>query len=612
MNQLEQGKKIFRDKSNLLSNSPGVYQVFDSKKDVIYVGKAKNLPHRLLNYTSNNHQAIRTERMIASTSNIEVITTSNEAEALLLEANLIKKFKPKYNVLLKDDKSFPYIQIRKSHHWPQLTKFRGKHKTEDIYFGPFASAGSANWTIKMLQKTFQLRVCDDHTFNNRKRPCILFQIKRCSGPCTKEVEKKEYDLSVKECINFLDGKSKNIQEKFSNEMEIASKNLEFEKAAILRDRIKALTQIQTSQDIQKNNFHHADVIGFFRKENKSCVVVFFYRSKQNWGNQFFFPQHDYEETNEKILESFVAQFYENKEIPDQIIISEEPENLFLINEAFNKKSNKEIKISILKDNSLVKNAVKNAEENLKIKILSTTKNNELLKEFADKFDLDFTPSLIEVYDNSHIQGNSAVGAMIAFTEQGFQKNKYRKYNLKNATTKTNDDYGILSEVLRRRFLKFIKSTDEDLPDILLIDGGKGQYTTARKALDELGFHQLKIIAMSKGKERNKGEEKFITNKGAVDINKNDPIMFFLQRLRDEAHRFAIMTHRKKRSKSLFKSPLDEIEGIGNKRKKLLLNYFGSAKSIEGASIEDIKKVDGINESIAKKIYNFFHKDKISL
>ncbi len=609
MNSLEKGKEIFKNKSKFCSNSPGVYQVFDERNKIIYVGKAKNLPNRLSNYTSSSTQPIRTERMIASTIRIDTISTLNESEALLLEANLIKKNKPRYNVLLKDDKSFPYIQIRSSHNFPQITKFRGKHNDKDIYFGPFASIASANWTIKMLQKVFQLRVCDDNTFKGRSRPCILYQIKRCSGPCTNEISKKDYEDSVKECNNFLNGKSRDIQKRMSNQMEKESEKLNYEKAAILRDRIKSLTYIQSSQNIQKNNLKDADLIVSFRKENLTCVVIFFYRSKQNWGNQYFYPVHDYEDSNEHILKSFLMQFYENKEPPSEIVLNLYPENENLIKNALEKKYNKKISLKILPKNSMVKNAIKNAEEQLQLKIISQEKNNNLLLSMGEKFNLNFTPSLIEVYDNSHNQGDSNIGALITFGKDGFIKNRYRKFNIKNTKIKSNDDYGMMSEIIGRRFSKVHSLSDDNVPDLLLIDGGKGQYSTVRNKLNDLGFHDLKIIAISKGKERNKGNEKFITDDGVIQLEKNDPVLFLMQRIRDEAHRFAITTYRKKKNKKMFKSPLEEIDGIGARRKKALLSHFGSAKAIESAGLDDIKSVDGINDSSALKVYNFFHKKK---
>ena len=608
MNNLESGKKLFRNKSRIASNSPGVYQILDDKNKVIYVGKAKNLPKRLQNYSTKSLLPIRTERMISASKNIELITTRNESEALLLEANLIKKFKPRYNVLLKDDKSFPYIQIT-NHNSPQLTKFRGKHNDKDKFFGPFASIASANWTIKMLQKVFQIRVCDDHTFKNRKRPCILYQIKRCAGPCTAEISGKEYSNLVNQCLDFLRGKSRQIQKKLSFDMDIASKNQNYEKAAILRDRIKSLTFIQSSQHISKKNFNNADLIVSYRKEGNTCISVSFFRSKQNWGSQFFYPSHEKEDNETKVISSFITQFYENKEPPSEIITNIEPENKQLIIKAFNTKFQKKINLKTGKNNSMISNALKNASENLNNKLFHSKKNIEFLESLSETFKLQFVPNFIEVYDNSHIQGSDNTGALITFGEEGFIKNRYRKFNIKDKNIKGNDDYGMMKEVIKRRFSKIAKGDDNFIPDLLLIDGGKGQFSVVKDTLNELGFYEIKVIAMSKGKERNKGNEKFILDGKIVSLKNNDPILFFLQRLRDEAHRFAITTHRKKRSKNISKSQLDLIEGIGRSRKKSLLNHFGSVKAVEGASLEEIEKVEGVNKSSALKIYNFFHKSK---
>ena len=614
MSTLHFGQEVIKTKIKLIPNNPGIYKFLDDKNKIIYIGKAKNLPKRLLNYTSGSGLAIRTQRLISNIKEIEVITTSNESEALLLEANLIKKYKPRYNVLLKDDKSFPYIQIRLSDKWPQLTKFRGKHNQLDLFFGPFASTGSANWTIKMLQKVFQLRVCDDHNFNNRKRPCILHQIKRCSAPCTNEISQEDYEKSVNECVDFLNGKSRSIQKKFSKEMEIASNNLDFEKAAVLRDRIKSLTQIQSSQQINKNNFVDADLIVSYRIENVTCIVVFFYRSKQNWGNQCFFPKHDIEDSETEVIGSFLAQFYENKIPPKEIILNIKPNNINLLEKALSDKYKKKIIFKIPRQKNqlaTINVAIQNAKENLQRKLLGSEKNNDSLKKLSEFFKLNFIPNLIEVYDNSHIQGSSAIGSFISFGEDGFLKNRYRKFNIKNPLTKPGDDYAMMNEVIHRRFSKLVKKEldNDTIPDLLIIDGGKGQYSTVRKKLDQLGFHDLQIIAIAKGKNRNEGNETFFYNNKEFKLSKNDSLLFFMQRLRDEAHRFAIYTHRKKRKKAFTKSLLDEIPGIGRGRKKLLLNHFGSAKEISGASMEDLKKVEGISEFIAQKIYNYFHLNK---
>ena len=612
MRDLEFGKELIKKKIPLVSNSPGVYRMLDKKGQVLYVGKAKNLPNRLKSYALDKNQTIRTERMLALTNGLEIVTTSSEAEALLLEANLIKKFKPKFNVLLRDDKSFPYIFIEKDCEWPQLSKHRGKKNKNGNYFGPFASAGSANWTIKILQKVFLLRVCNESVFKNRNRPCILYQIKRCSAPCVGYLNKTEYSKLVTDAISFLSGKSKSIQKKLSVDMEKSSEKMDYEKAAILRDRIKALTQIQSAQNISSTNLDNADVISIAQEAGKSCVQVFFYRSKQNWGNQSYFPSHDKSHSAEEVLASFITQFYENKNVPAEILLNKKIKDLNLIKSALEKKEEKFISIKIpTKGNALKlsKMAEKNAKEALTRKIFESETNNKLLNEVADKFQLDISPRLIEVYDNSHIQGSNSVGALITFGSEGFIKKQYRKFNIKNNEIKAGDDYGMIKEVFERRFSKIIKSKklgDVIIPDLVIIDGGKGQYSTGRKVLDEYGFHDIPIIAIAKGRNRNRGDETFFHKNSVIKLSKREPLLFFLQRLRDEAHRFAVSSHRMKRKKNLTKSLLDQINGIGKSRKRALLNYFGSAKAVESASFDDLKKVEGIETSVAKKIHDFFH------
>ncbi len=612
MRDLDFGKELIKKKIPLVSNSPGVYRMLDKKGQVLYVGKAKNLPNRLKSYATDKNQTIRTERMLALTNSLEIVTTSSEAEALLLEANLIKKFKPKFNVLLRDDKSFPYIFIEKDCEWPQLSKHRGKKNKNGYYFGPFASAGSANWTIKILQKIFLLRVCNDSVFKNRDRPCILYQIKRCAAPCVSYLSKTEYSKLVSDAVLFLSGKSKSIQKKLSTEMEKSSVRMDYEKAAFLRDRIKALTQIQSSQSISSANLDNADVISIFQEAGKSCIQVFFYRSKQNWGNQSYFPSHDKSHTAEEVLTSFITQFYENKNVPAEILLNKKINDLNLIKSALEKKEEKFISIKVaVKGNALklLRMAEKNAKEALTRKIFESETNIKLLDQVADKFKLNISPRTIEVYDNSHIQGSNSVGALITFGAEGFIKKRYRKFNIKNKELSNGDDYGMLKEVFERRFSKMVKNkilADVMIPDLVIIDGGKGQYSVGRKILDEYGFHDIPIIAIAKGKNRNKGEETFIHKKDSFKLNKREPLLFFLQRLRDEAHRFAVNSHRMKRKKNLTKSLLDQINGVGRTRKRALLNYFGSARAVESASFDDLKKVEGIETSVAKKIHNFFH------
>ena len=610
MFSFNKGKDLIRKKITLISKNPGVYRMLDKKNEILYVGKAKNLPNRLKNYISEKNLPIRTERMLSQTKNIEITTTSNESEALLLEANLIKKHKPKFNILLRDDKSFPYIFISKNEKWPQLIKHRGKKNREGHYFGPFASVGSANWTIKTLQKIFLLRVCDDSIFKKRQRPCILYQIKRCSAPCMGYVDPKSYKKLVDNSIKFISGKTRNIQKDLSKQMEAASNELDYEKAAVLRDRIKALTQIQSSQNINATNLSEADVIAAYKESGKSCVQIFFFRSKQNWGNQSFFPKHDPDEDLSKILSSFIMQFYENKNAPKLIIINKKINDQKLIERTLELRENKSISIKIARKGNELKistMAEKNAKEALTRKVYETESNRNLFEELSNKFSLKSNINLIEVYDNSHIQGSNSVGALITFSSEGFIKKRYRKFNIKSENIK-NDDYAMLKEVLFRRFSKVIKDTENtlSLPDLVLIDGGKGQYSVARKTINELGLYDIPIIAIAKGKFRNSGNETFFFENKTFKFSRNDPILFFLQRLRDEAHRFAVSAHRDKRIKGMKKSLLDQIGGIGKIRKKTLLNHFGSARAVESASLDELKSIDGIKLSIAKKIHNFFH------
>ncbi len=606
----ETGKEVIKKELPLMPKLPGVYRMLNSKNEILYVGKAKNLTNRLKSYVSEKNHIIRTERMLSQTKKLEITTTSNESEALLLEANLIKKYKPKYNILLRDDKSFPFIFIGNKEKWPQIKRHRGKKNKEGFYFGPFASAGSANWTIKMIQKIFHLRVCDDTVFKNRERPCILYQIKRCSGPCVGYIKNDEYKQTVEDAIEFVSGKSRKIQKNLSQQMEKASEELDFERATILRDRIKSLNIIQSSQRINEANLIEADVIAGYKESGKTCIQVFFYRSKQNWGNQSFFPKHDPDESLKEILNSFISQFYENKSVPKLIIINEEIKEKTLIEKTLSKKESKEINISVAKKGSKLKvinQAIKNAKDSLNRKLYESQNNRDLFDKVAKKFDLETNVSLVEVYDNSHIQGTNSVGALITFGEEGFIKKRYRKFNIKIKQNEQ-DDYGMMKEVLNRRFKKAIQEKDNYLsfPDLVLIDGGKGQYSTARETLNELGLHDIPIIAIAKGKFRNSGDETFFHNGKSFKFQKNDPTLFFLQRIRDEAHRFAISAHRAKRKKGISKSLLDQIEGIGSIRKRALLNHFGSARAVESASLDEIKTVEGVEEKVAKKIYNFFH------
>ncbi|MDC0415995.1 excinuclease ABC subunit UvrC [Candidatus Pelagibacter sp.] len=604
------GKEVIKKELSLIPKSPGVYKMLNQKGDILYVGKAKNLPNRLKSYVSEKNHIIRTERMLSQTAKLEITITANESEALLLEANLIKKNKPKFNILLKDDKSFPFIFISNKDNWPQVTKHRGKKDKDGFYFGPFASAGSANWTIKMLQKVFQIRICDDSTFKNRERPCILYQIKRCSGPCVGYIKKDEYKKSVDDAIHFVSGKSREIQKSLSKQMEAASENLDFEKASIFRDRIKSLNIIQSSQRVNEANLIEADVIAAYKESGKTCIQVFFYRAKQNWGNQSYFPRHDPEQNISEIMSSFLMQFYENKNVPKLIIINVDIEDKKLIEVTLTKKENANISISVAKKGSkakIIAIAEKNAKEALNRKLYEANNNKNLFEGIAKKFDLKNNINLVEIYDNSHIQGTNSVGAMVTFGEEGFIKKRYRKFDIKTKGAEQ-DDFAMLKEVLTRRFKRAMLESGNylTLPDLILIDGGKGQYSVAKEVLNEFGLHDLPMIAIAKGKDRNSGNETFFYNGKSYKFERNDPTLFFLQRLRDEAHRFAINSHRSKRSKNLTKSLLDQISGIGAIRKRALLNHFGSARAVESASLDEIKSVEGVEEKVANKIYNFFH------
>ena len=610
MKSSELGKEVIKKELQLIPKSPGVYRMLNHKDDILYVGKAKNLPNRLKSYVTEKNHIIRTERMLSQTFKLEITTTANESEALLLEANLIKKHKPKFNILLKDDKSFPFIFISNKDQWAQVTKHRGKKDKEGFYFGPFASAGTANWTIKMLQKIFQIRVCDDSTFKNRKRPCILYQIKRCSGPCVDYIDKEDYKKSVDQAIQFVSGKSRDIQKNLSKQMEQASEKLDFERASIFRDRIKSLNIIQSSQRINEANLVEADVIAAYKESGKTCIQVFFYRSKQNWGNQAYFPKHDPDQSISEIMSSFLMQFYENKSVPKLIIINEDIKDKKLIEKALTTKEKKNILIEISKKGAkakVVALAEKNAKESLNRKLYETNNNKNLFEGIYKKFNLKNNISLVEIYDNSHIQGTNSVGAMVTFGDEGFIKKRYRKFDIKTQGAEQ-DDFAMIKEVLNRRFKRAIleKGNYLTLPDLILIDGGKGQYSTAKEVLNEFGLYDLPMIAIAKGKLRNSGNETFFYNGKTFKFEKNDPTLFFMQRLRDEAHRFAINSHRAKRQKGIRRSLLDQIDGIGSIRKKALLNHFGSARAVESASFEEIKLVDGVEEKVAKKIYNFFH------
>ena len=610
MKSSDLGKEVIKKELPLIPKLPGVYRMLNYKGDILYVGKAKNLPNRLKSYVSEKNHIIRTERMLSQTFKIEVTSTVNESEALLLEANLIKKYKPKFNILLKDDKSFPYIFLS-DHEFPRIEKHRGKKNKSGRYYGPFASAMAVNSAIKTLQKIFLLRSCTDQQVALANKTCFNYYLKRCAGPCGGKISKNDYAKLVEAADEFLSsGKYRKIQESFSIQMENASNELDFEKAAILRDKIKSLNIIQSSLKINEANLINADVIAGYKESGKTCIQVFFYRSKQNWGNQAFFPKHDPDENLKDILNSFVSQFYENKSAPKLIILNEQIKEKSLIEKTLSERENKKISISVAKKGSKLKvinQAIKNAKDSLTRKLYESQNNRDLLDKINSKFNLTSEINLIEVYDNSHISGSNSVGALITYGEEGFIKKRYRKFDIKSKGAEQ-DDFAMIKEVLTRRFKRAMleKGNYLSLPDLILIDGGKGQYSSAKEVLNNFGLHDLPIIAIAKGKYRNSGNETFFYEGKSFKFEKNDPALFLMQRLRDEAHRFAITTHRAKRSKGIKKSLLDQIEGIGSMRKRALLNHFGSARSVESASFDEIKSVEGVEEKIAKKIYNFFH------
>ncbi len=611
---LKNGAQVIRDFANTLPVTPGVYRMLAENGDVLYVGKAKALKKRVISYTHVDKLPSRLQRMVAYTAKMEVVHTHTEVEALLLESNLIKKLKPRYNILLRDDKSFPYILITGDHDYAQVTKHRGARKPKGEYFGPFASAGAVNRTIDTLQRAFKLRNCSDSIFSNRKRPCLQYHIKRCTAPCMDFVSQKEYADQVEQARKFLNGESKAVQEHFVQKMDQASKNEDFEQAAEYRDQIKALTAVQVQQDINLEGIGDVDVISLAQTEGRSCVQVFFFRGGQNFGNCAYFPRHDSEESQEDIMADFIAQFYDNKPVPIQIFTSHTPTESDLLSEALSTKRDRG-KVTISKPSRgkrkrLIDFVARNAQDALKRNITERASETRHLKAVADLFDLDAPPKRIEVYDNSHISGTNMVGGMIVAGEEGFIKNAYRKFNIREAGEA--DDYGMMREVMERRFGRALKEGvevgDETWPDLLLIDGGKGQFSAVKETLEELGvYEKLTVVCIAKGEDRNAGrEEFFLDGKPSFQLPLNDPTLHYLQRLRDEVHRFAIGAHRSRRKNDISKSPLDQIAGIGAKRKKALLQHFGSAKEVARAGIKDLMQVDGVSKAKAQVIYDFFN------
>ena len=609
------GLDIIKNKLASISNSPGIYQYLNSKNEIIYIGKAKNLKKRISSYKNTSSLSNRIQRMVYQINNIETITTKTEAEAFLLESNLIKKNKPKFNIVLRDDKSLPYILISLKNKWPQILKHRGKQKNIGIYFGPYPSAGSVDKTINSLQKAFLIRSCTDSYFKTRRRACLLYQIKKCSAPCVKKINERDYSDLSNQTISFLKGKNKKIQSDLNNQMKIYSSKKNYEKAASLRDRIRALNQIQEKQSINISSIGDADVISIKKMNFKACVQVFYFRGGNNLGGRYYFPRHEESEKEENILQSFLGQYYSDKIVTKLILLNKEiPERNLLIN-ALKKKSGYKINIEIpLKGQKkiIVKNAEKNAEKELERKFNEEKNNLLYMKKIKVAFGLNKIPKTIEVYDISHISGEFAVGAMISFNKDGFIKNNYRKFNIKGEfkrkeTVLKGDDYSMIYEVLNRRLKKNSKKIS--FPDLMIIDGGKGHLNTASNVLNSLDLEKkIELASIAKGQKRNEGNETFYLKENKkIKFKTNDKILFFLQRLRDEAHRFAITSHKTRRSK-ISKSILDEIEGIGPNKKRDLLKYFGSSEQIKIAQLSEIEKVKGINKNIAKKIYNFFHEN----
>ncbi len=609
-----------------LPSSPGVYRMIDDKGAVIYVGKANSLKARVSNYTRYEGNSNRICRMISATRSMEFVSTKTESEALLLEANLIKRLKPWYNVLLRDDKSFPFILLATDHEAAQLVKHRGKRRRKGHYFGPFASGQSVDRTIATLQKAFLIRNCSNSYYANRTRPCLQHQIKRCAAPCTGEISLGKYQDLVDNTRAFLSGKSKKIQEMLSCEMQAASQKQDFENAALLRDRLSALTYVVGQNDISAKLVEEADIFAIHQEAGKFCVQVFFFRAFQNWGNHAFYPRADASLSESEVLGAFITQFYENRVPPKFIFVSNQLEEHKLIEKALSEKLGSKVNISNPKRGEkfeLVTNAKNNAKEALGRQLAQTSAQKSLLKKMVDVFELKQQPRRIEVYDNSHISGSNAVGAMIVAGENGFEKKHYRSFNIKSKDITPGDDFGMMEEVLTRRFSRLMKENPYDekgqgqeqdnkqlpeWPDVILIDGGKGQLSAVQKVFDKLGLtNEVTLIGIAKGEERNAGRETFFMNgKKSFMLPARDPVLYYVQRLRDEAHRFAIGKHRAKRSKDIVKNPLDEIEGIGASRKRALLNHFGSAKAVSRAALVDLVKVNGISKAMASVIYDHFN------
>ncbi len=612
------GADAIRMRLSGLPTSPGVYRMLNDAGDVLYVGKAKNIRKRVTSYANPNRQSIRIRRMIAQTVDLEIVKTETEAEALLLESDLIKRYAPRYNILLRDDKSFPMILVTGDHEFPQIVKYRGARNRNGEYFGPFASVWAVNDTLGLLQRAFLLRTCSDNVFANRTRPCLLFQIKRCSGPCVGRISKADYKGLVDEAREFLTGDSQRIQRKLAENMQAASDDMEYELAAQYRDRIQALTRVQSRHEAFSAGLDEADVIALHQEGGQTCVQVFFYRGSRSYGNRAYFPSHAREDTPEDVIEAFIGQFYARTQPAKLVLTSHKLPNRELVEEALRVRADRKVEIRVPtrgEKKRVLDNAVTNARDALARRMSESASQRRLLEGLSAALSLDGAPDRIEVYDNSHVSGTNAIGAMIVVGAEGFMKNAYRKFNIRRAGSggaSAGDDYDMMREVLERRFSRALKEdpdrTKGQWPDLVLVDGGKGQLSAAVDVFEQLGIEDVPLAAIAKGPDRDAGREKiFLPGRSeAVQLGYKDPVLYFLQRIRDEAHRFAIGTHRAKRGKQINKSILDEVPGIGAKRKKALLHHFGAAQSVASAGIKDLEAVDGVSRAMAKKIYDWFH------
>lgn len=609
------GAALIKDEVRRLPDRPGVYRMIGEDGEVLYVGKARSLKKRVLQYAQGRFHTQRIAHMVELTRAMEFVTTRTETDALLLEINLIKQLKPRFNVLLRDDKSFPEIVIRRDHAAPQLRKHRGAHSIKGDYFGPFASAWAVNRTLNTLQKAFLLRSCSDSVYETRTRPCMLHQIRRCSAPCTGLISLEDYNALVDEAGAFLRGKSRAVMERMAGEMQAAAEDLEFERAARLRDRIRALASVAQEQQINPETVDEADVFALHAEGGQACVQVFFFRAGQNWGNRAYFPRVDKSDEDPDVMGAFLGQFYDDKPIPRMILVNVVPAECELLSEAFCQKSGRKVEISRPQrgeKRQIVQHALTNAREALGRKMAESSAQSKLLAGVCEAFGLEGSPERIEVYDNSHIMGTNAVGGMIVAGPEGFQKSQYRKFNIRSSELTPGDDYGMMREVLRRRFSRLVKEEEEGgeavRPDLVLIDGGRGQLDAAMEVMADLGVDDIPVVGVAKGPDRDAGLERFfMPGKEPFMLEPKSPVLYYLQRLRDEAHRFAIGSHRTRRAMDMKKNPLDEIDGVGPGRKRALLHTFGSARGVSRASVADLAKVEGVSEALAQRIYDHFHK-----